>query len=224
MSNMSTPIDLRTIQMNLPSLCIPRVFPNINESRIYKIFNELNLGDIERIDIVSKKAENGDNFNRIFVHFSKWNNGTQACEVRSRLLNGKEIKIIYDEPWFWKVSAYRPPVQRPKMEHPKRTQNPVATILLEDDNMKHIDTNISPQCIGIVRPAGMTRMMSGSDAWMESGSGKKYIGPPKFTRENRQYPSQKSYQARKPVTQEQESLHVSEVTRAIMEEPIDTEA
>jgi len=27
--------------------------------------------------------------------------------ARERLLNGKEIKIIYDQPWFWKVSAYR---------------------------------------------------------------------------------------------------------------------
>ena len=39
-----------------PSLCIPRVFLNIDEKRIRRIFDELDLGEIQRIDIVSKRA------------------------------------------------------------------------------------------------------------------------------------------------------------------------
>jgi hypothetical protein len=27
--------------------------------------------------------------------------------ARERILSGKELKIVYDEPWFWKVSANR---------------------------------------------------------------------------------------------------------------------
>jgi len=34
------------------SLCIPRVFFNIDETRIRDIFNELDLGEIDRIDIL----------------------------------------------------------------------------------------------------------------------------------------------------------------------------
>jgi hypothetical protein len=102
-------IDLRTIPCNVPSLCIPRVFTNITEEMIRKIFEDLELGIIERIDIVKKYSQTGQ-FNRIFIHFKKWfsNNGN-ANSARQRLLSGNEIKIIYDEPWFWKVSAYRDP-------------------------------------------------------------------------------------------------------------------
>lgn len=104
---MSSQIDFRTLPANVPVLCIPRVYPNINEGRIRKIFDDLNMGELERIDIVSKTSEKGEKFNRVFVHFRRWNNSDNANTARERLLNGKEIKIIYDDPWFWKISAYR---------------------------------------------------------------------------------------------------------------------
>lgn len=104
-------IDFRTMPNNVPSLCIPRVFPNIDEKRVRRIFNDLNIGDIKRIDIVTKNTEKGEKFNRIFIHFNKWFSNENADMSRERLLNGKEIKIIYDDPWFWKVSAYREPTK-----------------------------------------------------------------------------------------------------------------
>jgi hypothetical protein len=107
-----TSIDLKIIPVDMPSLCIPRVFPNIDERRIRKIFESLNMGVISRVDIVRKNTEKGENFNRVFIHWKYWNNSENANISRDRLLNGKEIKIIYDEPWFWKVSAYRDPNQK----------------------------------------------------------------------------------------------------------------
>lgn len=98
---------------NVPTLCIPRVYPNISESRIRQIFNDLNIGELERIDIVNKTNEKGEKFNRVFVHFKRWNNSDNANAARERLSNGKDIKIIYDEPWYWKISAYREPERRP---------------------------------------------------------------------------------------------------------------
>jgi len=115
---MSSQIDFRTLPANIPVMCIPRVYPNISESRIRRIFDDLNMGMIDHIDMVSKQSEKGEKFNRVFIHFNKWNNTENACIARERLLNGKEIKIIYDEPWFWKISAYREPEKRPEM-HPK---------------------------------------------------------------------------------------------------------
>ncbi len=90
-----------------PSLCIPRVFLNVDEKQIRRIFNELDMGEIQRIDIVNKTTEKGEKFNRVFVHFKRWFETENANLARDRLLEGKEIKIIYDDPWFWKVSAYR---------------------------------------------------------------------------------------------------------------------
>ena len=104
---MSSLIDFRTMSNNVPSLCIPRVFNNIDEKRIRRIFVELNLGEIHRIDLVSKTTEKGERFNRVFIHFKHWFSNENADISRERLLNGKEIKIIYDDPWFWKISAYR---------------------------------------------------------------------------------------------------------------------
>jgi len=93
--------------MSVISLCIPRVYPNISQGRIRKIFDELDLGVIERIDMVSKTTEKGEKFNRVFIHIGKWFQNSNAVVARERLLGGKDIKIIYDDPWFWKVSAYR---------------------------------------------------------------------------------------------------------------------
>jgi hypothetical protein len=104
---MTTQIDFKTLPANVPVLCIPRVYANISEQRIRRIFEELNMGTLERIDIVGKNNSKGDKFNRVFVHFRRWNESENACIARERLLNGKEIKIIYDDPWFWKISAYR---------------------------------------------------------------------------------------------------------------------
>lgn len=90
-------------------LCIPRVYANIKEMYIRKIFEHLNLGTLDHIDIVSKKSEKKDKFNRVFIHFRCWNDTENASIARERLLNGKEIKVIYDDPWFWKISAYKEP-------------------------------------------------------------------------------------------------------------------
>jgi hypothetical protein len=106
MSSISaTTIDLKYIAENQPSLCIPRVFANIDEKRIRDVFGELDLGKIQRVDILERKNEKGETFKRIFIHFDKWFWNSNAQEARRRLLSGKDIKIVYDNPWFWKVSA-----------------------------------------------------------------------------------------------------------------------
>jgi len=41
----------------------------------------------------------------VYIHFEKWFWNKDAQTARRKLILGKEIKIIYDNPWFWKVSA-----------------------------------------------------------------------------------------------------------------------
>ena len=91
---------------NQPILCIPRVYPNITEERIRRVFGDLDLGEVTQVDIKSKTTDKGEKFNRVFIHIN-WNESEQSIAVRERLLAGKDIKIIYDEPWFWKISASR---------------------------------------------------------------------------------------------------------------------
>lgn len=128
---MNSHIDFRTLPNNVPSLCIPRVFSNWTESRIRRIFDDLGMGEIQRIDVVSKTTEKGEKFNRVFVHFKRWFSNQNADMARERLLNGKEIKIVYDDPWFWKVSAYR---EVKKSDHlPDRDERPRPSIRFDDD-------------------------------------------------------------------------------------------
>ena len=91
----------------MPALCIPRAFSNITENRIRNIFEEIGLGEIDKIIIAPNKGGNGQPTNHIFVYLTSWKKTDTAIETRQRLLSGEEIKIIYDEPWFWKVSAMR---------------------------------------------------------------------------------------------------------------------
>jgi hypothetical protein len=128
---MATQIDFRTIPANVPVMCIPRVYPNITESRIRKIFDDLNMGTLDHIDIVTKINKKGEKFNRVFVHMRQWNQSSNACQARERLLNGKEIKIIYDEPWFWKISAYREVECRPQPKYTNTDRK--ATIDFDSD-------------------------------------------------------------------------------------------
>jgi hypothetical protein len=131
---MSAHIDFRTLPANVPVLCIPRVYPNISEGRIRKIFDDLDMGTLERIDIVSKTSEKGEKFNRVFVHFRRWNNSDNANTARERLLNGKEIKIIYDDPWFWKISAYREAERKPAPQ--QHAGGRKATLAFDSDEEK----------------------------------------------------------------------------------------
>lgn len=123
---------MNSLPANVPVLCIPRVFANINESRIRRVFNELDMGTLKRVDIVQKVSSTGEKFNRVFVHYETWNNTPNSIDARERLLNGKEIKVIYDDPWFWKISAYREPETRmtaaPYPNHRK------ATIQFDDED------------------------------------------------------------------------------------------
>jgi hypothetical protein len=93
--------------LECPSLCIPRVVAGVSKDQVLKIIQSLHLGIIQRIDMIQKKTEKGEMFSRVFIHFSKWNNSEVAVQAKERILSGKDIKVIYDDPWFWKISVNR---------------------------------------------------------------------------------------------------------------------
>ena len=114
-------VDLSTLPPREPSICIPRVFANINDGRVKAIVRELGLGEVERVDMVLKENDQGEEFQRVFIHFVAWDDSEQAVEVRQRLVDGEQIKIVYDDPWYWMISASR--VSRPE-DRPKRQARP----------------------------------------------------------------------------------------------------
>ena len=131
-------IELQYLAESQPSLCIPRVFNNITEARIRQVLFELELGKISRIDIMERKNEKGESFKRVYIHFEKWAWNENAQAARRKLVSGKEIKIVYDNPWFWKVSASKwtgPQHDRAPSAH----QRPKAHIDFDEEPHKVVD-------------------------------------------------------------------------------------
>lgn len=96
------PVDLHYLSPNQPSICIPRVHKNIGETIIRSALNNSNLGNISQIEIIETQFGK-----KVFVHFDKWYWNQDAQNARRALITGNEIKIIYNNPWFWNVSAKR---------------------------------------------------------------------------------------------------------------------
>jgi len=101
------------------SICIPRIFRNINAYRIKKSFIALDWGYVERVDVISSGKTN-----RAFVHYRPGQ--FNASKVLSALCDGNEVKVIYGEPWFWKLSLSRSP--KPQ-EAPKERPRPQFEVL-----------------------------------------------------------------------------------------------
>lgn len=109
-----TMTSINDIAINEPSLCIPFVFANITEERIREVFSHLELGEIERIDTVWRDSSTGGEHQRVFIHFKQWNSDENTTRTRQALLDEETIKVVYDDPWFWKISASRTRKPRPK--------------------------------------------------------------------------------------------------------------
>jgi hypothetical protein len=135
-------VDVSVLPKNVPSLCIPRMFPNITKERILQVFGDLDICDIDHIDMIPKTSPNGEKFQRVFIHMSQWKNNQQAVRARARVLEGKEIKIIYDDPWFWKVSANRSsPNQNAAVVPNNRNSTQKARVFMDLDCDNDVNTN-----------------------------------------------------------------------------------
>ena len=88
------------------SLCIPRVFNNITEAKVYNVFNKLNIGKIHSINMIERTNKKGKMVKCVFINFDYWYLNERS-QMRNQLLSGKEIQIVYDDPWFWNVSIKR---------------------------------------------------------------------------------------------------------------------
>jgi len=96
--------------ISCPSLCIPRMYSSITRQQIFKIFTSLKLGLLDRVDIIP--VGNGK-FQRVFIHFKSWfNSSLEVSRIRERILSGKDIKVIYDGPFIWKVSLNRASIHK----------------------------------------------------------------------------------------------------------------
>jgi len=94
------------------SVCIPRVFSSITERRIRKVFWSLGFPEISAVDMIEcdgtdKRTGEATKHNRVFIHFVESDKQFYPKELYAnveKIFNGEEIKVLYDKPWFWKIS------------------------------------------------------------------------------------------------------------------------
>jgi hypothetical protein len=117
------------------SICIPRIFNNINYRRIKNWFiqNLRSWGFVERVDVVPVFKDGKQVHKRAFVHYAigKFNlnaDDGSGNKIIDALIGGDTIQVIYDEPWYWKLSLSRS--ARPD-EPPKPRQGPALKIELK---------------------------------------------------------------------------------------------
>ena len=107
-------------QLKNISLCIPRISGNITKKNIEDVIKSLNIGEIKNIELLSKKptastsevssitTAKGEINSCVFIHFKRWYSTENAIKAHELLTNNKDIKVFYNEPWFWKISIYKP--------------------------------------------------------------------------------------------------------------------
>ena len=83
-------------------------------------------------------------FKRAFVHFApgRWNiQDRTASDALAALCAGDEVKIVYDEPWFWKIGISR--AAKPD-EAPKPKSRPVVQISAVTTPEQKVSTKSPP--------------------------------------------------------------------------------
>lgn len=84
------------------SLYIPHVFPNFDKEYIARAFKD--IGDVSRIDLVSKQGRDGKPFNAVYVHFNAWYANKKARTFYDSVVDeNKEARLVHDAPWYWIV-------------------------------------------------------------------------------------------------------------------------
>ena len=85
------------------SLCIPRVCKEINVNEIYNKLFSLDIGKIYKI--IELPVKNNIEFKKIIIIMEF--KGIRGKELEKIVKGGKSLKIVYNEPWYWKLVEYK---------------------------------------------------------------------------------------------------------------------
>ena len=116
------------------SLFVPRVFKNITGERIKTSMEGFGLGEVERVDLVSKEG-----YNAAYIHFKIWNNTSFVAQFQQRAADPEQkCTLEYDSPWYW-IVLENTSAKRVGSERNKEVVNlrdsfvPIAPGLSEED-------------------------------------------------------------------------------------------
>ena len=85
----------------LPNIYIPMLFSNINEDRLRQIISSLDIFTAGKISFEEKSDSKNKKCNGVFIEVNAWHNTHHGVYVRSKLLGDEEVKVVFQDPWFF---------------------------------------------------------------------------------------------------------------------------
>ena len=87
--------------MSILSICIPSIERNITSFDIKKTFEKLDIGKINRVTVKKKNKHS-----TAFIYLQSWNIKSKNAKIfYKKIIEGEEVNLIYEFPWFWKCRA-----------------------------------------------------------------------------------------------------------------------
>lgn len=84
------------------SLFVPHVFPNFTQKYVAEAFAE--LGDVDRVDFVTKQDRDGKPYNAVYIHFKRWYRNDFAVKTQEDIIVNGSAKIFHDDSeYYWIV-------------------------------------------------------------------------------------------------------------------------
>jgi hypothetical protein len=89
-------------------VCIPRINSLIISKDDIKTTFQKTLGSNECIKkIVFINNRDTSNFKKVYIYFNFWPNNEKSQYIRKQLLNNIQLKIIFNDPLFWRCSMIK---------------------------------------------------------------------------------------------------------------------
>ena len=92
---------ISNVNNNITILCIPRVETFISTEFIKETIEQYKLGKIKKV--IELLHKNNPKYKRVLIHVWLHENTQASVQTKKRFAEKKDIKLMYQFPWFWKI-------------------------------------------------------------------------------------------------------------------------
>jgi len=122
------------------SIYIPHVFANITKERVCDVFEKQEVGEVERVDFISKKGKDGKEYNTAFIHMKRWYDNECVFNLQSKIkTTNSTARIVYDDPWYWNLYENMNPRSLNEIKLEEKIHNQSNQINILTTEMQKID-------------------------------------------------------------------------------------
>jgi len=124
---------------NKLSIYIPRLLGGCDKDVIIEKFKSLNIGNVNRVDFVEKKNNNGITHRAAFLHFDSWEDNITTRNIQSKILIERTgARLMYNAPHYWILLKNNKPLTSNEVALQERVavlQERVVTLEKQTENL-----------------------------------------------------------------------------------------